>query len=685
MDTLFLQILKMSLTASYVILFVIAARLLLKKAPKIFSYTLWIVVLFRLICPFSFESIFSLIPAKAEATTQHIMNSQTLQSNGNTTRTTPVGNNVLPGDAIYNTSDSPIQIWITLGKVVWLLGITVLLAYSIFTAIRLYLKLKSSKPISDKIYESGGIKTPFVFGILNPKIYLPTGLSDNERAYIIKHEQTHMKRFDHVIKPFAFFVLCVHWFNPLVWLAFFLMSEDMELSCDERVIKQMGSAIKKDYSTSLLSLSTGKRIIAGCPLAFGENNTKGRIMNILNYKKPGFWVVFIAVIAVVAVCVGLMSNPKKYAMTVEDYANEYVEQDIASHKKNYGASYKIIDSNITKLEKIASYDAIYSSPLEIWSFEYRLKPDDASKVMFAGGMYMADGWIIDESGGKLMLIFSYENSKPQYLGSMWSLENLTTLASQETALRKFLEGAGLLPHETYSGNHILIKFPLSLGDISQLFLSQPVIQGERGIWCVERWKDTNGNEYYVTPQTDGLTIDYYRDLQEQCDQGHQPSLLDPLQVALNYTNTHIGIDGLNLTLEDLTVQYDATFEDFSKTPESHFTAYITKFSVNDDGFNFDRFEWLTSHDTVRLKELNIDPDDLPNGYYIHNYDTYSMHGSITEQTQYHLINRSEEAPHISVNKKDFSAYLEQYSDFSPPFKIIIKDGYVLSITEIYVP
>ncbi|MDD2421881.1 MAG: M56 family metallopeptidase, partial [Heliobacteriaceae bacterium] len=275
MDTVFLQILNMSITSGYVILFVIVARLLLKKVPKIFSYALWSVVLFRLVCPFSFESIFSLIPVNTRTIPQNILYSQAPQINSGITAIDQAVNNSLPAPIVSaGAGANPMQFWLALGEAVWLLGIAVLLIYSVFTTIRLYRKIKAAKYVSDNIYEINSIKTPFVFGIFKPKIYLPANLLETEKAYIIRHEQTHIKRFDHIIRPFAFLVLCVHWFNPLVWLAFFLMGEDMELSCDESVIKQMGNEIKKDYSTSLLSLSTGKRIIGGCPLAFGENNTK---------------------------------------------------------------------------------------------------------------------------------------------------------------------------------------------------------------------------------------------------------------------------------------------------------------------------------------------------------------------------------------------------------------------------
>ncbi len=188
----------------------------------------------------------------------------------------------------------------------------------------------------------------------------------------------HIHRYDHIIKPLAFAVLCIHWFNPVVWLAFYLMCDDMEKSCDESVIRQMGSGIKKEYSISHLSLSTGRRFIGGSPLAFGESNTKGRIKNILNYKKPAFWVVLVAIFVVAALCVGLISNPKNESLTVKDYTEQFMDQNITSYENR--TDIKIINSPITRLEKKASLDDILATPLEIWSLEYRLKPDDQTKA-----------------------------------------------------------------------------------------------------------------------------------------------------------------------------------------------------------------------------------------------------------------------------------------------------------------
>ncbi|SKC36064.1 M56 family metallopeptidase [Maledivibacter halophilus] len=687
MDKVFLQIINMSITSSYVILFVIVARLFLKKVPKIFSYVLWSVVLFRLVCPFSFESIFSLIPFNKQTVPQNIMYLESPQIDSGFRAIDKTVNKSLPAQIVGTASANPMEIWITLGEFIWLLGIVALVIYSVFTTIRLYKKIKFAEFISDNIYEMDEIKTPFVFGIIEPKIYLPINLFKTERDYVIKHEQIHIRRFDHIIKPFAFFVLCIHWFNPLVWIAFFLMGEDMELSCDESVIKEMGNDIKKDYSTSLLSMSTGKRIIGGSPLTFGENNIKGRIKNILSYKKPRFWVVVVVIISVVIVSIGLISDPHKKQLTVVDYANQFVEEEIRDFENIKGSDVKIVDRKITKLEKMDTFYDMLPYPIEIWRLEYHLKPDDINKVMIAGGLSEVDGWITEyaSGGGKVMLIFSYEHSKPHYLGNLWGVErDLTTIAGRETELRSFLEGMNLLPHETYKGKHILVKFPISTGETCQLFLSQPVIKGDSGIWCVERWMDGNGNIYYVTPDAKGIIGDYYKELQKQCDDGHKQFLLDPLQVAFQYINNDIGL-GQNVSLDELVVQYYAKIEDFQEVPESHFIGFISDFNIEKALFHLDRIEWLTDNDTERLRELNIDANDMPNGFYIHNPNKYPMYCEVTDQTQYSIINWGEEITHKSVTLEEFIQYLEQYSEFAPPFRIVTKEGYVKSIIEQYVP
>lgn len=307
--TLFLSVLNMSLTASYVILFIVLVRLLLKKAPKAISCALWSVAAFRLLCPLSFESMFSLLPADNVIIPQDIVHRQIpqLQEGLAVSQTYVSQTTSFPAAAV---GTDPTLIFIEAGMYIWLLGIAALLVYSIVSVRLLKNRLKSAQYKGLNIYEADNLKTPFVLGLFKPKIFIPAGLTAEEKSYVIRHEQTHIRRFDHIIKLFAFLVLSVHWFNPLVWLAFVLFGTDLELACDERVIKEMGGEIKKAYSASLLSLASGKRILNGSPLAFGEGNVKGRIKNVLNYRKPAFWIVAAAVIAVIAIGIGLISDPR---------------------------------------------------------------------------------------------------------------------------------------------------------------------------------------------------------------------------------------------------------------------------------------------------------------------------------------------------------------------------------------
>ena len=312
MSRLFLSILNMSLTASYVILFVMLIRLLLKRSPKFISYALWVVVAFRLIFPFSIESMFSLLPRDTSTVPipQDIIYQQTPQINSGIEVVDSFVSETLPAPAIGD-SVNPLQIYTEIGAYIWILGIIVLLVYSLVSVLRLKRQLRSAQLIEQNIYEAKNLKTPFVLGVIRPQIYLPARLGIEERSYTLLHEQTHISRKDHIIKILAFFILCIHWFNPLVWIAFKLMSRDMELSCDEKVLKKMDVGIKKNYANSLLSLATERQILNGSPLAFGEGNVKGRIKNVLNYKRPSFWVVVVSIIAVVIAGIALVTNPKQ--------------------------------------------------------------------------------------------------------------------------------------------------------------------------------------------------------------------------------------------------------------------------------------------------------------------------------------------------------------------------------------
>ena len=315
------KLFNMSLTASVAIVLVILLRLLLKKAPKVISYALWGVVLFRLLCPVSIDSNFSVYnlfdaPAQESGTITSVI--EYIPSNIVHTEYPSVAlpvpgisdviNEALPQGQEQLVAD-PLEAPMSFATYAWMIGVLVMAIYSIVSYIRLRRKLSVVVPLRDNIFIADDIKSPFVVGLFRPKIYLPCNLGDKEQEYIILHEQHHIKRLDHVMKALAFLALAIHWFNPLVWVAFILASKDMEMSCDEAVIRKVDGDVRADYSASLLTLATGRRIIAGTPLAFGEGDTKGRINNLSKWKKPAVWVVLIAVVACAVLAVTVLTNP----------------------------------------------------------------------------------------------------------------------------------------------------------------------------------------------------------------------------------------------------------------------------------------------------------------------------------------------------------------------------------------
>ena len=315
------KLFNISLTAGVAIVFVILLRLLLRNAPKVISYALWGIVLFRLLCPVSIESGFSLynlfdVPTENSGSMTSVIEyiPENIVHTEYPSVTLPVPlvsdaiNEALPQGREQTVAD-PLEAPVSILTYLWMTGVLVMVSYGIVSCIRLRQALLPAVKMRENIYLADGIPSPFVMGLIRPKIYLPSSLSEKEREYIILHEQHHIRRGDHVVKLLSFAALCLHWFNPLVWVAFILSGKDMEMSCDEAVLRKLGGDIRADYSASLVSLATGRRVIAGTPLAFGEGDTMGRIKNIAKWKKPAVWVIVIAVVVCVVLAICLMTNP----------------------------------------------------------------------------------------------------------------------------------------------------------------------------------------------------------------------------------------------------------------------------------------------------------------------------------------------------------------------------------------
>ncbi len=340
MSSLFLKVLNMSITASFAALVVMILRLLFKKIPKIFSYALWAVVLFRLICPFSLESALSLIPNNTEYIPQQIIHTHNPSIDTNiklidSIVNKPIDTSIPPVNHI--SSVNPLGVMAEIGALIWMLGIIALLGYGIITYIKLRLKLTTATLVRSNIYETDRIKTAFVIGFLKPRIIIPINISEAELSYIIKHEETHIKRLDYIIKPLAFLALTIHWFNPIIWLSYCLMVKDMEMSCDESVMKNTSEDIRAKYSNSLLNVSAKQSRLLS-PLAFGEGNVKSRINNILNYKKPSFWVVILVIIILIFVLISFGTNSKndlnRSEINSTENENNAVDNDRIIYKNN---------------------------------------------------------------------------------------------------------------------------------------------------------------------------------------------------------------------------------------------------------------------------------------------------------------------------------------------------------------
>lgn len=311
MEAIFLKIFNMSVTAGWLALAVILLRFLLKKVPKWLNILLWGLVGLRLVLPWSFESIFSLIPS-AETLPQDITTTQTPIIHSGITFVNSTLNPVI-SESLSPTPEkavNPMQTVIFIATIVWLCGVALMLLYTAVSFLKIRKSVREAVALRDNIWECDGISTPFILGVFKPRIYLPSSLSTSDAEYVVAHEKAHLKRRDHLIKPLSFFLLAVYWFNPVLWAAYVLLCRDIELACDEKVIKQMGTDSKKPYSMALINCSVSRRSITACPLAFGEVGVKSRIKAVLNYKKPEFWVVIVAVVTSVVVAVCFLTDPK---------------------------------------------------------------------------------------------------------------------------------------------------------------------------------------------------------------------------------------------------------------------------------------------------------------------------------------------------------------------------------------
>ncbi len=410
MSAVFLKILNMSITASWLILAVVLVRLLLKKAPKWIPCLLWGLVAIRLICPFSFGSIFSLIPS-SETIPTNITVQQEPAINSGITAVNDIINPVIAESFTPVPTDSvnPLQIIIPVAAIVWISGIVIMLAYALFSYIKLKKTVSVCMPVSKRILSCDEVKAPFILGVFKPVIYVPSSMSGETLDLVIRHEIAHLQRHDHWWKPLGYLLLAVYWFNPLCWIAYILLSRDIEMACDEKVIHDMDKDEMAAYSQALLDCSFPRKRIAACPLAFGEVGVKERVKGVLNYKKPAFWIILIAIIACIVLAVCLMTDPKNSFMInrseVEtvSYFNTFIGDDCQG-ELNAAQIDEMVDrfSAVSKVKRSSQYEGMTPG------YQLCVLLKDGS-YLYANGYHATDDMVEIISKGK-----RYSVSDPEF-------------------------------------------------------------------------------------------------------------------------------------------------------------------------------------------------------------------------------------------------------------------------------
>ena len=347
MTEFFLTIVNMSISASWIVLAVLLLRLVLKKAPKWITVLLWGIVAIRLIFPFSIESALSLIPS-AETISPQILVEEPEINTGISFLNSTI-NPIIQESTVTlepEKSVNTMKLLVQVSSIVWVVGLSGMLVYTAISYWRVKRKIGTAVLLRDNIFQSENVVSPFVLGIIKPKIYLPFQINGQDMTHVIAHENAHIRRKDHLWKPFGFLLLSIHWFNPLMWLGYILLCRDIELACDEKVIKEMDTEQKADYSQALLSCSVNRRMIAACPLAFGEVSVKNRIKSVLNYKKPAYWIIIVAIVISLVVGVCFLTNPASNQLKNIEFLNLSTTADNTVRVLvSNGTGYKCVDAN----------------------------------------------------------------------------------------------------------------------------------------------------------------------------------------------------------------------------------------------------------------------------------------------------------------------------------------------------
>ena len=642
------------------------------------------------------------------------------------------------------TADNPKGAWIDyryllgyeaqlkLGSYLWPFGVMAMFMYAVFSYIRLKRRVSLAVRIEGNIYETDRIESPFVLGLLRPRIYIPTGIEPASYVHIVEHERTHIRRRDYLVSVLAFVALALHWFNPLVWVTYIFMFRDMESSCDEEVLRHADEDIRCDYSSALVSFSAAKKRLP-IPLAFGEQGVKDRVKNVLNFKKPSRMIIVTAVALIAVLSLGFAMN-RVQNISAEVAINRLLESVEYSNGKisfRIPADYPQTENWNILIAGREEYEDGFSMSDHFFGSvnnEHAWKANGLYTITIEGKRFTEmtmDVSLPGENGGivekSVDLLFtagiavpptSFQPSESietiesvESIESIESTESIESIESTESIKSTNQNNQDHSPPETYdllpdefplfgfenlnySGNHAIYVFEPTDGTRWMVMLSQPVRQGPSGIWCVEQMVDGNGNIYPVVLDMDMTAADYYADQQRKDDDGigrgegpyEGVFFLHAEATALRYLETRE--EYFEYRLEIATGEAAASLLMY---PTYELVGNIFHRVVTEPNtIWFNQIEWLTDNDAERLSKLGN--PEMPNGYYINDTHAGPQFYVTSEKLTVNIIDWDNNGQtHKSISFNELNALLGDENEYPRIWRLTFDDGWVIDITEQYRP
>ncbi len=678
MEGIFIKLVNMSITAGWLILAVVAFRFLLRRAPRWIVCLLWALVAVRLLCPVSLESALSMVPSR-ETIRQDIAVSDAPAIDSGVAFLDGAVNSVLEGSfaPTPEASVNPLQIGISLASVLWAAGVAAMLVYAAAGYFRLWRRVRTAVRAEGDLYRSEFVDTPFILGVIRPRIYLPSHMEEATASYVTDHERAHIKRGDHLWKPFAYLLLSVYWFQPLCWLAYALLCRDIELACDERVIRGYDSHQRKMYSEALLACSVNRRTVAACPLAFGEVGVKKRVKTVLNYKRPAFWIVTAAAAVCIAAAVCFLTDPVQQDTDSADASNTVNVLDRLSQvdwDEIRGRNLTVDgDKDWTDIVCIGK---IPEKNITVYGYNDQECFGQGVAVEIDDNMYYFD-WVY--AAPRALLPDCYWNESDGELQIALKVYTGTGVSAQELHVLRYRDGT-LADSEFNLGDYsgILAQCIQSAYDSRTRQLTLTDRRTGKELCAVEisgENKDITGIEAgmiseFILGDSISLQVEpgcFYEGEAAAVYQDNMPVLKAEVMVSENG-------DGPVFDLgEFYAVQNGET---------SRIMYYIR--SVEGRNLAVDTVEWVEVPGS-RASQLGLDEDDAPSGFVLYNEEEKTEVYPLADDCTCTVLDWKNNYEKKDVTADELLWILKEREGMEIPYLLTVTDGEIVSLSEQYVP